>query len=135
VWGILASVLVTAGLVIALFFQHATTQAGIFRLPVYNAAVAFEICAITIAIWFLRKRGRIDLIPPVIGLIVGLHFVGLWKATDLFSFVWTALAMCVVSAYALFSPPFGTMAGERRRVIAGFGCALVLWISAAATFH
>ena len=36
--------------------------------------------------------------------IVGLHFLGVWKATDLVVCVWTAVGMCLVSVIALLLP-------------------------------
>jgi len=65
---------------------------------------------------------------PAIGFIVGLHFLGLWKATDLRVFRWTAVAMCLVCGIAAFLPsatPNGNV--DLRRAVTGLGCALVLW--------
>jgi hypothetical protein len=56
-----------------------------------------------------------------------LYFLGLWKATDLRVFVWTALAMCIVCGLAAFLPG-ATENGDVnvRQAVAGLGSALVL---------
>jgi hypothetical protein len=67
-------------------------------------------------------------LSPAIGFIVGLHFLGLWKATDLRVFLWTALSMCLVCGLAAFLP--GTTENgsvDVRRAVAGLGSALMLW--------
>ena len=97
---------------------------GTFRGAVYNEAVGFEVVFIVIAVWLLRRAKHPQYILPVVGFIVGLHFLGLWRATDLSVFVWTAIGMCIASAIAIILPPNMVVA---RRAIAGFGCALVLW--------
>jgi hypothetical protein len=86
------------------------------------------VAAILGTIWLLRQFALSQLLLPAIGLIVGLHFLGLWKATDLRVFLWTALAMCLVCGVAAFLPG-ATENGniDVRRVVTGLGTALVLW--------
>ena len=101
-------------------------HSGTFRGHIYGIAVAFE--AIFGTIWLLRQFALSQFLLPAIGFIVGLHFLGLWKATDLRVFLWTALAMCLVCSVAAFLPG-ATENGnvDVRRVVTGLGTALVLW--------
>jgi hypothetical protein len=63
----------------------------------------------------------------VIAIIVGLHFLGLWRVTGAEIFIALAGGLCLVGRIALWA------AESRRLLITGFGCAFVLWASAAAT--
>jgi hypothetical protein len=107
---------------------------GTFRGQVYGVAVALEGMGIVMATWLLRYFSLSRFLLPAIGFVVGLHFIGLWKATDLSLFLWTAGALCIVCAVAAFLPGFTENGGiDVRQVVAGLGCALVLWAAGAAT--
>jgi hypothetical protein len=103
-------------------------QLGTFRPAIYGMAVSFEAGAIFTAIWLLKRFALPQFLLPAIGFIVGLHFLGLWKATDLRNFLWIALSMCTVCGLAAFLPGV-TENGDvdLRTVAAGLGSALVLW--------
>jgi len=60
-----------------------------------------------------------------LGVIIGLHFIGLWKASGMARFLGIAAAMTIVSLAACALPP------PLRDMVTGFGNALVLWIGAA----
>jgi hypothetical protein len=130
-WAVALSVGISATLVAALSISESKAQAGTFRGNVYGFAATFEVVAIVAAVPLLRRHGRSDLLMPVIGLIVGLHFLGLWQATDLVRFVWVALAMCFLCGLAAFIPV--NEHANARWVLAGFGSALVLWAAGVAT--
>ncbi len=100
-----------------------------FRQRAYLIAVALEVVALVIANTALPRIGFGDELIPVVGVIVGLHFIGLWRATRLRRFLGIAFAMCVVSAFSALLP---TMWGniDPRIAVCGFGNALVLWIGA-----
>ena len=87
-----------------------------------------------VTIWLLKLFGLPHLLMPAIGFIVGLHFLGLWKATDLQVFLWTAVAMCLVCGIAAFFPG-ATATGnvDLRRAVTGLGCAVVLWGASASS--
>ncbi|MFT3978805.1 MAG: hypothetical protein QM688_17115, partial [Sphingomonas bacterium] len=59
-----------------------------------------------------------------VGVIVGLHFIGLWRANGEARFLHIALAMCMVSIGAMLLPL------AWRDASLGFGNALVLWVGA-----
>ena len=127
-WVLGSSIVVSVATIVWRLLPHVSPGSGVFRGDVYFEAVAFEAVGIVVAVWLLRRLGHREYILPVVGFIVGLHFVGLWKATDLFVFVWTAIGMCVVSLIAIWLPgPSIGRAIDVRRAITGFGCMLVLW--------
>jgi hypothetical protein len=95
-----------------------------FVLPTYLYSVAFEVLAIVVAARVLRRSGHTTLIGPVIAIIVGLHFIGLWFATRDAIFIWLAIALCAVGVLATRLQP------SVRIAAAGFGSAVVLWGSA-----
>jgi hypothetical protein len=127
-WAIGSSIGISIVLVVALSLAQKRRTSGTFRGRIYGIAVVFEVVAIVATIWLLKLFGLPHLLMPAIGFIVGLHFLGLWKATDLRVFLWTAVAMCLVCGIAAFLPS-ATANGnvDLRRAVAGLGCALVLW--------
>lgn len=104
--------------------------AGMFRRRGYIIAVVLEIVAIWVATTLLARNGLQSYVIVAVGVIVGLHFIGLWQATRRVSLLWIAAGMCVVSAVAAFLPNVAGGFGPRL-LVAGFGNALVLWIGAA----
>ena len=134
-WAIGCSIAISAVLIVAFALPHKQRHSSTFRGHIYGIAVAFEVAAIFGTIWLLRQLALSRFLFPAIGFIVGLHFLGLWKATDLRVFLWTALAMCLVCGVAAFLPG-GTENGnvDLRRVVTGLGTALVLWGAAVRTW-
>jgi hypothetical protein len=94
----------------------------------YVVAVVAELVAIAVAQAWLAGQGRTDLLFPVVGVIVGLHFIGLWKAIGLTRFLALAAAMVVINLVAL-TPHLPT---PQRAMISGFGSSAALLLSAAA---
>ena len=127
-WALGSCIGISAVLIVALALPHKQRPSGTFRGHIYGMTVAFEAAAIFATIWLLKQFALPQFLLPAIGFIVGLHFLGLWKATDLRVFLWTALAMCLVCGLAAFLPG-ATENGsvDVRRVVAGLGSALVLW--------
>ncbi len=103
-WAIGSSIGISGVLIVALALPHKQRHSGTFRGHIYGIAVVFEVAAIFGTIWLLRQFALSQFLLPAIGFIVGLHFLGLWKATDLRVFLWTALAMCLVCGVAAFLP-------------------------------
>jgi len=128
-WAIGSSVSISVALIGALVAVPQKQRDSVtFRAHIYGTAVALEAAAIFTTIWLLKLLVLPQFLLPAIGFIVGLHFLGLWKATDLRVFLWTALSMCLVCGLAAFLPG-ATENGsvDVRRVVAGLGSALVLW--------
>lgn len=133
-WAIGSNIGISAVLIVAFALLDKQRHSVTFRGHIYGIAVAFEVAGIFLTIWLLRQFALSQLLLPAIGFIVGLHFLGLWKATDLRVFLWTALAMCLVCGVAAFLPG-ATENGnvDLRRVVTGLGTALVLWGAAVRT--
>ena len=127
-WALGSCIGISAVLIMALALPHKQRPSGTFRGHIYGTAVALEAAAIFTTIWVLQQLALPQFLLPAIGFIVGLHFLGLWKATDLRVFLWAALSMCLVCGLAAFLPG-ATENGsvDVRRVVAGLGGALVLW--------
>jgi len=97
-----------------------------FHRLYYIAAVATEIAAIIAAQRWLLTHGQEALLFPVVGIIVGLHFIGLWLASKDRRFAWLTVAMVGLNCAALFLPlwPAG------RVELSGFGSAVALLVTA-----
>lgn len=127
-WAIGSSIVISAALVVAFALPHKRRLPVTFRGHIYAIAVAFEVAAIFVTVWLLRHFALSQFLMPAIGFIVGLHFLGLWKATDLRVFLWTALTICLVCGVAAFLPGASENGSvDIRRVVTGLGTALVLW--------
>lgn len=87
-------------------------------------SVLFEAVLIVLTVVLVRRFSHRSLIPPIIAIIVGLHFVGLYFAAGQVVFIWLAVAMFVVGVVAVLAPQ------ALRLPIAGFGSAIALWGSA-----
>jgi hypothetical protein len=130
----LAVALATLLLVARLWYRGAPAETNRrrFNAKWYLAAVALECLAIYAASLLLPRVGLQSYFLQVVGIIVGLHFLGLWSATGSAHFVRIAVGMCVISAAAMLFPE--TLHLFRvRDVVTGLGNALVLWLGASAT--
>jgi hypothetical protein len=99
-----------------------------FRLPYYIAAVIAEVVAIVFAQKWLIEHGREALLFPVVGIIVGLHFIGLWLAWRRAQFLWLTAAMVAINAVALVAP----LSPDGRILLSGFGSSASLLIAVSA---
>jgi hypothetical protein len=126
-----------AGIAISLLFivrlWRMKTLAGtgtvLFGRRAYLVAVAFEIAAIVVFTNLAPKYGWQDQFISVVGIIVGLHFIGLWRATMMTRFLWIAVGMVTVSLVSAFLP-HSWNGFDPRDAACGFGNALVLWFGA-----
>jgi len=131
---VLSAALSAAILVALILWPPSDPQQGTFRSRIYEITIAAEAIPILAAIVILRRISRRDLLLPVIGLIVGLHFIGMWMTTDLPVFLAVAAAMCAFSALSLLLARGNDSGWSPRRSVAGFGCAAVLWAAGLATW-
>lgn len=125
---IIFAVGISVALIIALVVRP-STLGGKFRGGIYGGAIAFEVVAIIAGSIVLQRPDLQQFILPFVGFVVGLHFIGLWKATDLPLFLWIAAAMCIVCAVAAFLPSSSAAGIDLRTAVTGLGSALVLWSS------
>lgn len=118
---------ITLALIIRLWRRRGSgggAGGGLFRRPGYIVAVILELAAIIAASNLLPRWGLKAWFIQVLGVIVGLHFIGLWQATRARRFLAIAAGMCAVSLAAMLLPP------GPRDLACGFGNALVLWAGA-----
>jgi hypothetical protein len=123
--------LITLALIAALWTERNPVGSGgrLFRRWGYLIAVVLEVVAIYAASVLFARYGLTSYLVQAVGVIVGLHFIGLWQATRQSRFLWIAGGICGVSALAALLP--STLNGFNPRIVAtGLGNALVLWICA-----
>jgi len=101
-----------------------------FRGLIYGMAVVAEIVAINLAWRYLVARHLQGAILPVVGFIVGLHFIGLWLATGARIFLAITVGCCLICILSLVLLPLGIAA-----IVAGFGMAIMLWGSTASVIQ
>ena len=125
------AVVITTGLIVRVWRRPPDyrSQGTMFHRWPYLIAVVLEVLAIRVAVALLTHYGAERYLLQAVGIIVGLHFIGLWKASQSGRFLVIAAGMCVVSALSILVQPVtaGLKAGD---VLAGFGNALVLWLGA-----
>jgi hypothetical protein len=59
---------------------HTRSKSGHFNGAICAVAVSAETLAIVVVSVLLNRRGNASLIAPLVAIIVGLHYIGLWKA-------------------------------------------------------
>ncbi|CAN5602398.1 hypothetical protein BH09BAC4_BH09BAC4_51310 [soil metagenome] len=96
------------------------------RWAFYVGAILVEIAAIALAQAWLTARGLEPLLFPVIGIIVGLHFTGLWPAFGRRRFLVLAGAMMAINLLALLLP----LEPGTRLMLSGFGSSACLLATA-----
>lgn len=95
----------------------------------YLVAVVLEIAAIYVASILLPRLGLQAFFLQAVGIIVGLHFLGLWSATGSRRFIGIAVVMCAVSGVAILLPQTFHLV-HLRDAATGLGNAWVLWVGA-----
>jgi hypothetical protein len=130
-WAAGAAVTISLILTGRLWFSTSPGGSGLFRRSAYRLAVALQIVALGVIGYLLPRYGLQDYFVPAIGIIAGLHFIGLWRASGSAKYLWITGTMCAVSAAAIALPAasFGLL--NERALFACYGNALVLWVGAA----
>ena len=90
----------------------------------FAVVVAIEVAGLTVALNLLQSAGRLDLLLPAIGIVVGLHFLGIWWVNPQRRYLWLAGAMTAINVAALFLAD--------PRAVSGLGSALALGVAVAA---
>ena len=105
-------------------------RTGRFRMDRYWIAVVAEVAAIALAQLVLTRSGLVGYLLPVVGVLVGLHFLGLWWAGGGERYWRLAGVMTALDAAALLLPP-----GSRAmQAAAGLGSAAALaWFAGTRT--
>ncbi len=128
---ILFSVVVTAGLLLRVSrsLEARESQNRMFHRGTYLIAVVLEALAIALAVALLPRWGYEGYLLQAIGVIVGLHFIGLWKASGSSRFLSISAGMCILATGSILVQPktAGLKSGD---ALTGLGNALVLWFGA-----
>lgn len=129
-WKWIAGLIYGAVAVIAAIriLRQRNARGGSFDRRWYLAAVVAEVVAIMVAAHWLAAHHRTDLTFPVVGVLVGLHFLGLWPSFALRRFVVLAFVLVAINLAAIFLP----LSPEERLMLSGFGSSAALLLTAAA---
>ncbi|WP_230159937.1 hypothetical protein [Peribacillus sp. Bi96] len=97
----------------------------------FNMVFIAEALLIGAAIAICNMIDQTDLIPGVIAIIVGIHFLPLASLFQIRIYYATGVLLCLLALVTLFIVPATVMFGEHQIIaplsILGFGCALILW--------
>lgn len=120
------SILISVVLAILIYRSPSRVHAP-FDGAIYGMAVSAEVIAILATIAVLTRMGKSGFIPSAVATIVGLHFLGLWKATEDATFIWLAGALCLVGAVS------ASLKSPLRMPVTGLASAIALWAAASST--
>lgn len=97
----------------------------------FNIVFIAEGLLIGIAIAICNMINQTDLIPGVIAIIVGIHFLPLAALFQIKIYYATGVLLCLLALITLLIVPDTVMFGEHQILaplsLLGFGCALILW--------
>ncbi|MGE7609217.1 DUF7010 family protein [Peribacillus frigoritolerans] len=97
----------------------------------FNMVFIAEGLLIGIAIAICNLINQTDLIPGVIAIIVGIHFLPLASLFQIKVYYATGVLLCLLALITLLLVPDTVMVGEHQILaplsLLGFGCALILW--------
>lgn len=97
-------------------------KTGLFRMNRYRIAVTAEFGMIAVTQLLLAKLGLSAYLLPIVGVIVGLHFIGLWWAGGGSIYLGLAGTMTVLNGGALLLRP----GSPAMQAVAGLGSAAAL---------
>lgn len=97
----------------------------------FNMVFIAEGLLIGIAITICNLINHTDLIPGVIAIIVGIHFLPLASLFQIKVYYATGVLLCLLALITWLIVPDTVMVGEHQILaplsLLGFGCALILW--------
>ena len=103
-------ILIFAAIGIWIIKREATPPRGKPRWNYYVAAVVAEVVAIRFTQTWLAARGLDQLLLPAVGVIVGLHFIGLQYAFARRRFLVLSIVMTAVQSVGTISAPYARCA-------------------------
>ena len=132
--GIFLVILITMGFLLRLWRRTSdlSSRKAFFRTRGYLVSVACEVIALYIVSATFRRYALSEYLYSAIGFIVGLHFIGLWRASGSRRFLSVSTGMCLVSLLSAAIPFIWRMI-DLRYAFLGTGNALILWIGANVT--
>lgn len=116
---------------IALAVRSGSRPAGPRRLPadwLHRVGVVnlVQLGVIAVAVVALIAAGRTNLLPPVISLVVGLHFLPLARLFGQWQYRWTGVLQSLTAIAGIVSYLAGS-GSTLASSIAGIGTAVILW--------
>jgi hypothetical protein len=93
------------------------------RVGLINLA-QFGVIALVVLVFI--NLGAPQFVPPLVCLIVGLHFIPLARSFDQPQYVWTAAGLCLAAVVGLIVLATG-LGAELSRVLVGLMAAVTLW--------
>jgi hypothetical protein len=102
-YGVIAAGLVACGSILA---RTMALPAQLQKLDrkLFIASMLFEAVAIFVCIWLLIRARAYGYIFPATAIIVGVHFIGIWKASNRRDCLWLAAALCLIGIAVLPLP-------------------------------
>ncbi|ETP70362.1 hypothetical protein G159_02195 [Planococcus glaciei CHR43] len=143
-WLLAIAVLVGVGFCVAGFllmrsarrFPGGGQKPGKRHLLKFNLIFAAEGVSIATVNLICNATGNLNLLPILVAVIVGLHFLPLASLFRVKLYYATGLLLCLLALFTWFFIPenlvFGGDEANAYMVIVGFGSALILWVTA---FH
>lgn len=119
--------LITVFFLVRLYRKSSATPTNLFRRQAYIIAVILEVAGLNAAMLLLQRYGLQSYTVQAVGLVVGLHFIGLWLASNSRRFIWICLSMCVVSLLGALLPNSAAGHLNIRDIVTAYGCAITLW--------
>ncbi|MCY9006870.1 DUF7010 family protein [Peribacillus frigoritolerans] len=97
----------------------------------FNMVFIAEGLLIGVAIAICNLINQTDLIPGVIAIIVGIHFLPLASLFQIKVYYATGVLLCLLALITWLNVPDTVMVGEHQILaplsLLGFGCSLILW--------
>lgn len=117
--------IIAFGLIAVRIWRRAPASGATFNRRIFLSAVGLEFAAFVVAGWVLDRIGVTGYEWPVVGAIVGLHFIGLWMAARDRRFLWLSGGMTAVNLFAMTLAP----ASATMLMVSGFGSAVAIGLA------
>jgi len=117
--------IIAFGLIAFRVWRRAPVPGATFNRGIFLTAVGLEFAAFVIAGWVLDRIGVTGYEWPVVGAIVGLHFIGLWMASRDRRFLWLSGGMTAINLFAMTLAP----ASATMLMVSGFGSAVAIGLA------
>lgn len=117
--------IIAFGLIALRAWRRAPVPGATFNHRIFLMAVGLEFAAFVVAGWAIDRIGLTGHEWPVVGAIVGLHFIGLWMASQDRRFLWLSGGMTAINLFAMTLAP----ASATMLMVSGFGSAIAIGLA------